>query len=83
MNTLQLKQLTGEKSKYKAIDSIYKRLEKRNWSSCGKMFQLSGIDSRSLNVHLVSVTSIQGGGASVDRRVLPLEVLIDCISGRF
>jgi hypothetical protein len=83
MDVRQLKILTNTKTKHEAINCIFSRLNKRTWKSGNKVFCVAGIDYKSLHVHLLSITSDGINSANVDRRVFPMEHLIDCVSGNF
>lgn len=82
MTKTEINLLAGCSNWYQSTDVLARRLGKRNWRRGGKHYKFSGIDSKTYDVHLVSVTAVDGG-CCVDRRIIPMDMAIDCISGNF
>jgi hypothetical protein len=80
MKTSELKTLTNTRTVCDAVTAIYSRLDKRNWRINGAPWKTSGIEYKTQLVHFTRIESIPGG-ASFERIKLPLDQVIDCVSG--
>jgi len=83
MQKREVTALMGAKNYWQASSLLYERLGKRTWKRAGEVYSLAGLDSKTMMIHLTSITGIHGGGACCKRVLLPLDQAIDCISGNF